>query len=112
MRVLDTEPGADRGAEWHDGGAPSVLEAAGEHGVVVRVGKHDETLRHQLLSRLQQLDGVWQERNLVPDDLELHPVRLERVSRQLRRERCLRGRKATSGVGENAHAEAGQHVEE
>ena len=46
MRVADAEPAADGRAQGHDGRTPDLLEAAGQHGVVVGVGQDDEALSH------------------------------------------------------------------
>ena len=74
VRVADAEPAADGRAQGHDRRAAGLLEPAGQHGVVVGVGEDDETLVAQLLGGVEQLDGVGEQRVLVPDDLELDPV--------------------------------------
>ncbi len=49
-------------------------QAAREHRIVGRVGKHDETVVDQLLGGAQQLGRVGQQRVLVADHLQLDPV--------------------------------------
>ena len=72
--VGDPLAAADRRAERHDRRAADVLQAAGEHRVVARVGQHDEAVVDELLGGDEQLRRVGQQRALVADDLELDPV--------------------------------------
>jgi hypothetical protein len=69
VRVPDAEPGADRRAERHHGGAAGLLKAARQDGVVVGVRKHGEPVGDEQLGRLDQLDRVGQEGDVVRDDL-------------------------------------------
>ena len=104
--VADAHARADRRAERHDRRAADVLEAAGEHRVVVRVGQDDEAVVDELLGGRQQLGRVGQQRALVADDLELDPVGLERLAGELRGEdRVARG-VAAGGVGQQLRRRA------
>ncbi len=78
--VADPHAAADRRAERHHRRAARVLQAAREDGVVVRVGQHHEAVVHERLGGVEQLDRVGQERAVVADHLELHPVGLERLA--------------------------------
>ena len=88
-----------------------MLEATCEHGVVVRVRQHDKTILDQLLSRLQQLDAVGEQRDLVTDHLEFDPVCLERLPGEPGCEHSLGSGEATGSVREDAHAEPREHIE-
>ena len=83
VRVVDPHAAADRRAERHHRRAAGVLEPAGEDRVVVRVGQHGEAVGHERLGGLEQLGRVGQQRAVVADHLELHPVGLERLAREL-----------------------------
>ena len=65
---------------------PDVLQAAREDRVVGRVGQDDEAVGDERLGGQQQLGRVGQQRALVADHLELDPVGLERLARELRGE--------------------------
>ena len=91
---------------------PDLLEAAGQHGVVVGVGQDDEALVAQLLGGVEQLHGVGQQGVLVPDDLELDPVGLERLAGELGREDRLRRGETARRVGQDLDAPGPEHVED
>ena len=75
VRVLDAEPGADRRAERHDRRGAGVFELAADDRIVGRVRQHDEAFAHEDARRVDQLLVVGEERPLVADHFELHPVR-------------------------------------
>ena len=72
--VEDALPGADRAARRHDAGSPQILEAFCHDRIVAGVDEHGESLPHQPLGGLERADGIGQERPLVAEDLELHPL--------------------------------------
>ena len=86
VAVLHAEPGADRGAEGHDRGRAGLGQLAADDRVVVGVGEDDEPLLGQHARCREQRLVVREERPLVADDLQLHPVRepAERPSRAVR----------------------------
>src|SRR5439155_872653 len=75
--VADPEAAAAGRAQRHHRGATDLLQAAGEHGVVAGVRQHHEALVDQTFSRLEELDGVREQRPLVADHLQLHPARVQ-----------------------------------
>ena len=85
VRILDAETRSDRRAERHDRRRARFLELPADDRIVVRVGQHDEAFAHEHARRLEQRDVVGEERALVADDLELHPVREPDLARQPRR---------------------------
>ena len=110
--VADAHAAADRRAERHHRRAAGVLQAPREDRVVVRVGQHGEALVHQLLGRLEQLGRVGQQRAVVADHLELDPVGLERLARQLRGRDGLARRVAAGGVGQQLDAGLVEHLDD
>ena len=91
---------------------PDVLEPAREHRVVGRVGQHGEAVGDELLGGDQQLGRVGQQRALVADHLELDPVGLERLARELRgHDRVARG-EAAGGVRQHAARRSLEHVDQ
>ena len=84
VRVADAHAAADRRAERHDRRAAGRLEPLREHRVVARVGEDGEAVGHERLGGLEQLGGIGQQRPVVADHLELHPVRAERLAREPR----------------------------
>ena len=80
--------------------------------VVVGVGEHDEPVVDQLLGCGDQLDGVGEEGAVVADDLELHPVGLERLPGQLGGEHRLGGGEAAGSVGQDGTPAPREQVEE
>ncbi len=99
--ILDAEAGADGRGEGHHGGGASVDELAGGDEIVVGVRKHDEAFVHQNLCGLNQLFGVGEERFLVADHFELHPVGEANFAGQTRGADGFVGGVAGGGVGKN-----------
>ena len=99
-------------AQRHHRRAARLLEPAGQHRVVGGVGQDHEPVLGQLLGGREQLDRVGQERPVVTDHLELHPVGGEGLPGQLGREHGLGGREAPGGVGQDPDPVVGQQVEE
>ena len=60
---------------------------------------------------LDQLDGVGQQRPVIADHLELDPVGLERLARELRGPDRVAGRVATGRVREDEEPEPIDHLE-
>jgi hypothetical protein len=104
VRVPDAEAGTDRRAERHHGGAAGLLEAAGQDRVVVGVRQHGEPVGHEQLGRLEQLDRVRQQGDVVSDDLQLDPVRLQRLAGQPGDQERLGGGVTASGIGQDGDA--------
>ena len=102
--VGDAHAAADRRAERHHRGAAGVLQAAREHGVVVGVGQDDEAVVDELLGGGEQLRRVGQQRALVADHLELDPVGLQRLARELRGQHGVARGEAAGGVGQHVDA--------
>ena len=71
----DALVGADGGAQGHDGGGAHILQAAGQHGVCIDVGKDDEAFFDQDFSRLEGFNRVRKEVAGIWMDFQLHPVR-------------------------------------
>ena len=104
VRVPDAEPGPDRRAERHDGGAAGLFEAQREHRVVVGVGQHGEPVGDEQLRRFEQLDRVGQQRDVVGDDLELDQVGVQGLAGQPGREQRLGGGVAAGRVRDEGDA--------
>ena len=73
--VLNAEAGPDRRAERHHGRRAGVLELPAGDRIVVRIGQDDEAFPDEDARRFDQGLVVGEERPLVADHLELHPVR-------------------------------------
>ncbi len=112
VRVRDTQPGTDGGAQRHDRRAAGLLEPPREDRVVVGVRQHGEAVGHQLLGRVEQLDRVGQQRVLVGDHLELDQVGLERLAREPGGEHGVPGGEAPGGVGQHLDAVFAQQTEQ
>ena len=91
---------------------PMSTQAAREHGVVGRVGEHDEALVDELLGGAQQLGRVGQQRVLVADHLELDPVGGEGLAREPGGEHRVARGVAAGGVGQQLDAGVGEHVDQ
>ena len=98
--------------ERHDRGAADVLQAPGEDRVVGGVGQDREALVDELLGGGHELDGVGQQRAVVADHLELHPVGVERLARELRGEHRVARREAAGGVRQRLHPALVEHVDQ
>ena len=96
--------------ERHHRRAARVLEPPGEDRVVVRVGQHGEAVRHQLLGGREQLGRVGQQRAVVADHLELHPVGLERLAGELCGGHRLARREAARGVRQHLESRLLEHL--
>ena len=112
VRVEDALPGADGRAERHHRGAADVLEAAGQDGIVGRVGEHDEAVVDELLGGLHERGRVRQQGAVVADHLELDPVRPERLAGELGGEDGVAGGEAARGIGKDGVAIGVDVVEE
>ena len=55
--------------------APASFSRLRQYRIVGRVNEHREPVLHELFGRLERVDGVGQERSLVGEAFELHPVR-------------------------------------
>ena len=75
-------------------------------------GQHGEAVVDELLGRLEQRGRVGQQRALVADHLELDPVGLERLARELRGEHGVARREAAGRVGQQVDARVVEHVDE
>ena len=104
VRVADPHAAADRRAERHHRGAAEVGQAPRQHGIIGRVGEHHEAVVDELLGGAQQLGRVGQQRVLVADHLELDPVGLERLARELRGEHGIARGVAAGRVRQQLHA--------
>ena len=98
--------------ERHHRRAPDVLEPARQDRIVGRVRQHDEPVVDERLGGGDELDGVGQQRAVVADHLELDPVGLERLARELRGDDRVAGGVAAGGVREHLDAGAVEHVED
>ena len=96
--VLDAEARADRRAERHHRGGARVFELAARDRIVVGVRQHDEAFLDQDARGFDQRLVVGEERALVADDLELHPVGQPRLAAEPRRPDRLVCRVAAGGV--------------
>ena len=93
-------------------GAPSGITAAQpassrrqrEHRVVVGVGQHGEAVGDQQLRRVEQLDRVGQQGDVVGDHLELDQVGLQRLAGQPGGEQRLGGGVAAGRVRQDGDA--------
>ena len=112
VRVVDPHAAADRRAERHHRRAAGVLEPARQDRVVVGVGEHDEAVGHQLLGGRQQLGGVGQQRLVVADHLELHPVGLERLAGEPGGGDRVARREAAGGVRQQEDAQPLEHLDD
>ena len=112
VRVADSQAAPDGCPEGHDRRTAHLLEASGHDRVVSRVREHDEPVLGQLLGRREQLHRVGQQGSVVADDLELHPVRLERCPSEPSRQHGLGGRSTPRGVREDPDGATGKHVEQ
>ena len=72
--ILDAQAGADGRGQRHDGCGAGIDQLARSDQVVVGVGQHDEAFLHQHPRGFEQLLGVREERLLVADHFELHPI--------------------------------------
>ena len=81
--IADPGAGADRRAERHHRGAPGRLEPRREDRIVVRIRQHREAVTDQLLGGGEKLRGIGEQGAVVADHLELHPIGLERLAREL-----------------------------
>ncbi len=112
MRVADPEATPDGRPQGHDGRASRLFEATGQDGVVVGIGQDHEALVAQLFGGVEQFHGIGEQGVLVPDHLELHPVRVERLAGELGGEDGFGGGEAAGRVGQHPHAVGAQHVED
>ena len=83
--VLNAEPRANRRAERHHRRGAGVFELPADDRIVARVRQDDEAFAHEHARRLDQRFVVREQRPLVADHLELHPVRQARLAAQPRR---------------------------
>ena len=103
VRVLNAEAGADRRAERHHRGRARVLQLPAGNRVVVGVRQHHEPFPDQHLRRFEQRFVVGEERPLVADHLELHPVRQPRLASEPRGPDRFVRRVAAGGVRQDEH---------
>src|SRR5207248_10838756 len=110
--VADAHAGADGRTEGHDGGTAAGGEASGRDRIVVGVGQDDEPVVDEVLGGGDQLDGIGQQRVLVADDLELHPVGTERLPGEAGGGDGLRRGAAPGRVGQDPDPGAVEYVEQ
>ena len=101
--VLNAEARSDRRAERHHRGGARVFELAARDRIVVGVGQHDEAFLHEDARRLDERLVVGEERALVADHLELHPVREPRLASEPRRADRFVGGVAAGRVRQDEH---------
>jgi hypothetical protein len=89
-----------------------LLQPAADDRVVVGVGEDDEAVGDEALGGVEQLDRVGQQGVLVGDHLQLDPVCLQRLAREVRGEHRVARGVAACGVRQHANAAAGEHVED
>ncbi len=104
--------GADGRAERHHGGAAHLFEPLAEHGIGAAVGQHHKALFHQLLGGFQRLDGVGQQIARVGVDLQLQPVRPQRLTGKMGGKHRLGGSLGTGGVGQQLDPELQQGAQD
>jgi hypothetical protein len=73
-RVGDAPATANGAAGRHDAGGPGVADPGGHDRIVTGVAHDREAVGHELPACFQRADGIGQQRLLVAEDLELHPV--------------------------------------
>ena len=100
--------GADQRSQRHHRGAADIGQLLAGDRVLVAIGQHGKALAHQLVGGAHQLLDIGVEGLAVADQLELDPVGLQRLARQLGgQDRVARG-DAARGVGQDAVAVAEQ----
>ena len=104
--------GADGGPKRHDGGAAHLFEPLAEHGIGPAVRQHHEALFHQLFGGLECLYGVWQQVLGIGVDLELEPVRPQRLPGQVGGKHRFGGCLGTGGVGQQLDSEGQQGAQD
>ena len=91
----------DGGAKGHDGGGADFLEALGEDGVGVDVGKDGEALADEAFGGGQGFDGVGKQVSGVGVDFELDPLGEARGGGEAREADGLVGVHGAAGVGQD-----------
>ena len=66
--------GANRAAGRHHARRAGLFQPPGDDRIVARVAEHDESLGHEPLGRFDRRHGIGQQRFLVGQHFELHPI--------------------------------------
>ena len=74
VRIEHALAGADRAAGRHDARRAGLLQPPGDDRVVGRVAQHLKAVGHQPLGRFERGDRIGQQRPLVGQHFELHPI--------------------------------------
>jgi hypothetical protein len=85
-------------AERHHGRGARFFELAADDRIVVRIRQHHEPFAHEHACGFEERDVVGEERALVADHLELHPVREPRLAPEPRRANRVVRRVTAGGV--------------
>ncbi len=99
-QILDAQAAADRRTHRHNSGRSGVDQAARVHQIVVGIGQHDESFFHQHPRSFEEPGVIGEQRLLIADDFEFHPVRQAHLAAQAGGADRLIGRIAGGGIGQ------------